>query len=208
MGPVPRVGEDQKFPGGFVISAERRPIAAGSRRSSATSCTRCSRSTTSSRNSVGTSLAACGFPAATRDRGSRARGTAIREGSALDRAGPFPLAATERATYALPAAAFAEREGSYMNRNDHLQTATLAVCLPWGVRAEGSLFWQMLGRKAFTIPVPYWTISAARSRFRPRRRPLARNRFGYEDQQTRHGRRTDGEDGLTIRKHWKRCPEP
>lgn len=53
----------------------------------------------------------------------------------------------EKAAYALPAAAFAEREGSYVNRNDRLQTANMAVRPPWGVRAEGPLFWQMLGRK-------------------------------------------------------------
>ena len=53
----------------------------------------------------------------------------------------------ERATYALPAAAFAEREGSYVNRDDRLQTADMAVRPPWGVRTEGSLYWQMLGRK-------------------------------------------------------------
>ena len=47
----------------------------------------------------------------------------------------------------MPAAAFAKREGSYMNRNDWLQTSDLAVRPPWGVRAKGSLFWQMLGRK-------------------------------------------------------------
>ena len=59
----------------------------------------------------------------------------------------FPSPLSERATYALPAAAFAERDGSYMNRSDRLQTSNLAVRPPWGVRAEGALFWQMLGRK-------------------------------------------------------------
>jgi hypothetical protein len=34
-----------------------------------------------------------------------------------------------------------------MNRGERLQTSTLAVRPPWGVRAEGGLFWQMLGRK-------------------------------------------------------------
>jgi len=51
------------------------------------------------------------------------------------------------AAYELPAAAFAERDGSYMNRNDRLQTANMAIRPPWGVRPEASLYWQMLGRK-------------------------------------------------------------
>ncbi len=57
----------------------------------------------------------------------------------------FPSPLSERATYTLPGAAFAERDGSYMNRSDRLQTSNMAVRPPWGVRAEGSLFWQMLG---------------------------------------------------------------
>ncbi len=57
----------------------------------------------------------------------------------------FPSPLSARATYELPAAAFAERDGSYMNRSDRLQTSNMAVRPPWGVRAEGSLFWQMLG---------------------------------------------------------------
>ena len=59
----------------------------------------------------------------------------------------FPSPLMDRATYQLPAAAFAEHEGSYVNWTDRLQTANMAVRPPWGVRGEGPLFWQMSGRK-------------------------------------------------------------
>ncbi len=59
----------------------------------------------------------------------------------------FPSPLSEKAHYELPSAAFAERDGSYVNRTDRIQSARMAIRPPWGVRAEGSLFWQMLGRK-------------------------------------------------------------
>jgi NADH-quinone oxidoreductase subunit G len=58
----------------------------------------------------------------------------------------FPSPLTDRATYQLPAAAWAEREGSYVNQADRLQTMPAAVRPPLGVRTEGSLYWELLGR--------------------------------------------------------------
>ena len=51
----------------------------------------------------------------------------------------FPSPLSERATYVLPGAAFAEREGSYVNRADRLQSVPWAIRPPLGVRTEGSL---------------------------------------------------------------------
>ncbi len=45
----------------------------------------------------------------------------------------------------MPSAAFAERDGSYVNRHDHLQSISWAIRPPAGVRPEGSLFWELLG---------------------------------------------------------------
>ena len=50
-----------------------------------------------------------------------------------------------RATYQLPGAAFAEREGSYVNHADRLQSVVWAVRPPAGVHVEGSVYWQLLG---------------------------------------------------------------
>jgi NADH-quinone oxidoreductase subunit G len=59
----------------------------------------------------------------------------------------FPSPLSDRAMYVLPAAAFAEREGSYVNFADRLQTVPQAIRPPLGVRTEGSLLWEMSGRK-------------------------------------------------------------
>jgi predicted molibdopterin-dependent oxidoreductase YjgC len=47
----------------------------------------------------------------------------------------------------LPGAAFAERDGSYVNRGDRLQSVPWAVRPPAGVRPEGPLFWEMLSKE-------------------------------------------------------------
>ncbi|MCH8924449.1 MAG: molybdopterin-dependent oxidoreductase [Planctomycetes bacterium] len=54
-----------------------------------------------------------------------------------------PLA--ERADYLLPGAAFAEREGSYVNHADRLQSVPWAIRPPPGVRVEAGVFWELLG---------------------------------------------------------------
>ena len=59
----------------------------------------------------------------------------------------FPSPLTERATYVLPGAAYAERDGSYVNRADRLQSAPRAIRPPMGVRTEGSLLWELTGRR-------------------------------------------------------------
>jgi NADH-quinone oxidoreductase subunit G len=50
----------------------------------------------------------------------------------------------ERADYQLPGATFAEREGSYVNFNDILQSFRWAIRPPSGVVTEGQLYWQLL----------------------------------------------------------------
>lgn len=52
----------------------------------------------------------------------------------------------ERANLQLPGATFAEREGSYVNYADRLQSFRWAVRPPSGVKTEGQLLWQLSGR--------------------------------------------------------------
>jgi NADH-quinone oxidoreductase subunit G len=52
----------------------------------------------------------------------------------------------DRADWQLPATAFAERSGSYVNRQDRLQTFEWAIRPPRGVMSEGYLLWRLLGR--------------------------------------------------------------
>ena len=51
------------------------------------------------------------------------------------------------AHYQLPAAAFAERAGSYVNHADRLQSFDWSIRPPMGVREEASLLWRLLGRR-------------------------------------------------------------
>src|SRR5207253_8769093 len=48
------------------------------------------------------------------------------------------------ATLKLPGATFAEREGSYVNAKDRLQSFRWAIRPPAGVLTEGQLYWQLL----------------------------------------------------------------
>ena len=48
----------------------------------------------------------------------------------------FPSPLSQRATYVLPGAAYAERDGSYVNRDDHLQTVRWAIRPPAAAPAE------------------------------------------------------------------------
>jgi NADH-quinone oxidoreductase subunit G len=50
----------------------------------------------------------------------------------------------DRADYQLPGAAFAERDGSYVNFKDRLQSVKWAVRAPAGVRVEGTVYWELL----------------------------------------------------------------
>ncbi len=59
----------------------------------------------------------------------------------------------DAATYQLPGAAFAERDGSYVNYADRLQSFTWAIRPPAGVWVEGQLYWQLAGHaRACTSP--------------------------------------------------------
>jgi len=51
----------------------------------------------------------------------------------------------EKAKYRLPGAAFAEREGSYVNYADRLQSVPWAIRPPAGARVESSVYWELLG---------------------------------------------------------------
>ena len=50
----------------------------------------------------------------------------------------------DRADFQIPAATFAEREGSYVNAKDRLQSFRWAIRPPAGVLTEGQFYWQLL----------------------------------------------------------------
>lgn len=148
LGPVPTVGEDERFPAGFTISSEKCP----------------------NRRGVEAVIAHFAHRVATFDEllaeldQGTPRGVWVTGGYKtpwIEQATAgrferlalmvvqdlFPSPLLERATYVLPGAAYAERDGSYVNRADWLQSAPWAIRPPMGVRTEGSLLWELLGRK-------------------------------------------------------------
>lgn len=76
----------------------------------------------------------------------------------------------ERATYQLPGTAFPEREGSYVNHADRLQSVRWAIRPPAGVCPEGRLYAQLLGLSKMynarevlceiASEIPYFSVAA------------------------------------------------
>jgi NADH-quinone oxidoreductase subunit G len=148
LGPVPVVGKDERFPNGFTISAEKCP----------------------NRRGVEAVLRHfAGKPEyfeqlLPRIDGGDVQGVWVSGGYRRDwiddataaRFEKLPLVVvqdlfasplSERATHRLPGAAYAERDGSYVNRADHLQSVAWAIRPPAGVRPEGPLLWELSGHK-------------------------------------------------------------
>lgn len=148
IGPTPVVGEDERFPSGFTIAAEKCP----------------------NRRGVEEVIAHFAHGVDTFDQlleqidQDEVRGVWVSGGYKSEWIGqatarrfarlkllivqdlfPSPLSAV--ATYVLPGAAYAERDGSYVNRADRLQSAAWAIRPPMGVRTEGSILWELNGRK-------------------------------------------------------------
>ncbi|NLX94817.1 MAG: 2Fe-2S iron-sulfur cluster binding domain-containing protein [Rhodopirellula sp.] len=149
LGPVPVVGEDERFPNGFIISSEKCP----NRRGVEEIIARFENGRITALDHFLPELAD-GQIAGVWFSGGYKNANWIEEEKARPLAAVkllvvqdlFPSAISALATYELPAAAFAERDGSYVNRNDHLQSVRWAIRPPHGVRPEGTLYWEMLGR--------------------------------------------------------------
>ena len=84
-----------------------------------------------------------GYGAAWHDEGAK---TALGSVPTLIVQDMFTSPLYEAATYQLPAAAFAEREGSYVNVGDRLQSFKWAIRPPAGVNTEGQVYWNLLKR--------------------------------------------------------------
>ena len=147
LGPVPVEGTDEKFKSGFVIHSEKCPNRRGVEKMVA---------------SLGGALLNWGdflgraeseaFGAVWVTGGYK---TPWNDDSAVGSLASSKLLIVqdcfssplwERADYQLPSATFAEREGSYVNYQDRLQSFKWAIRPPQGVKVEGQLYWQLLGK--------------------------------------------------------------
>ncbi len=148
LGPVPVVGEDERFPGPFTIAAEKCPNRRGVEEIVAHFMHRVATLDelldALERGEVRGVWVAGGYKEPWID---EAKAERLGKAALLVVQDLFPSPLSERAGYVLPAAAFPEREGSYVNRHDHLQSVRRAIRPPMGVRSEGSLFWELAGRQ-------------------------------------------------------------
>ncbi|MCP4189397.1 MAG: 2Fe-2S iron-sulfur cluster binding domain-containing protein [Planctomycetaceae bacterium] len=147
VGPIPHAGEDESFPNGFTIRAEKCP----NRRGVEAIVSRMAGGLVSfesladrlSEQSPDVLWVAGAYPTAwidetTADRLSEKRLTIVQD--------LFETALWSQADYQLPAVAFAERQGSYVNACDRLQSFDWAIRPPAGAMSDGQLFWRLLGR--------------------------------------------------------------
>ena len=147
LGPVPVVGEDERFKSGFTIRAEKCP----NRRGVEAVIRHFSDESLDFEQFLG------------RLDAGEIRGVWVTGGykepmfdeAAVERfAGLdvlivqdlFASALWDKADYQLPGASFAERDGSYVNFADRLQSVKWAIRPPAGAWAEGQLYWRMLKR--------------------------------------------------------------
>ena len=148
LGPAPVVGEDERFPKGFTISAEKCP----NRRGVEAIVAHFAHGVTTfdqwlpelDQGTVQGMWVSGGYKKDWIDEATARRFERLKLLVVQDL---FPSPLAERASYVLPAAAYAERDGSYVNRGDRLQSARWAIRPPMGVRTEGSLLWELSGRR-------------------------------------------------------------
>ncbi len=151
LGPVPRIGQHERFPGGFTISAEKCP----NRRGVEAVLSYFMKGRVLQFEELLNQLGPQGIRGLWISGGYKAPMPPVEH--LLDQSAAarlegldlvivhdlFPSPVADRAHYLLPAAAWAERDGSYVNRADRLQSFRRAIRPPRGVLPEGWLLWHM-----------------------------------------------------------------
>lgn len=172
LGPVPVEGNDEHFPRGFVIHAEkcpnRRGVEAVVRHFSAGDCLTFDAflDAMPDRAFWGVWVTG-GYPQPVFGAEVASRFDSVELLIVQDL---FATPLWDRAAYQLPGAAFAERSGSYVNHDEWLQSAEWAVRAPAGAWVEGQLYWRLLGRAGLfnakkvlaevAVEIPYFAPAA------------------------------------------------
>jgi NADH-quinone oxidoreductase subunit G len=147
LGPTPTEGEDERFPSGFTIRAEKAPNRRGVE---AVIWHFMGRLPTW--EDLLQDLATDPPGAVWVSGGYRAAWHTAEEARAFAGVGLlvvqdlFASPLWDRATYQIPGATFAERDGSYVNAGDRLQSVRWAVRPPAGVWPEGPLLARLVGK--------------------------------------------------------------
>ena len=154
VGHVPVTGEDQAFPGGFTIRAEKCPNRLGVEAVVALfdpqSRTWGDLVAHVEAGNADAAWITAGYPAPWIDDATAGSFGGLSQLVVQDLF-DSPLAA--RATWRLPAAGFAERAGTWVNVAHRAQVFEQAIRPPAGVWPEGRLLWNMLGRRGLYDPV-------------------------------------------------------
>ncbi len=144
LGHVPSVDQDEIFPSGFTIRAEKCPNRRG-----VEEVLRHFTGEVTSWDEIASQAASFGGIWLTGGYKTHWNNSEIaqrlRKTELLIVQDMFPSPAWECADIKLPGVAFAERGGAYVNCGDRLQVASWAVRPPAGARVEGSVYWQLLG---------------------------------------------------------------
>lgn len=147
LGPIPVTGQDETFPNGFTIRAEKCP----NRRGVEAVLSRLQGEVISfddllsrlTEENLGAIWLTGGYPNAWIPEDAV---EAVSHVPLLIVQDIFASPLWDLATYRLPGVAFAERPGSYVNYADRLQSFDWSVRPPAGTRVEGYVYWRMLGR--------------------------------------------------------------
>jgi NADH-quinone oxidoreductase subunit G len=147
VGPIPMVGQDERFPSGFTIRAEKCP----NRKGVEAIVSRLGGGLMNWGDFLGMldneSFDAVwltgGYRMPWNDAQAAERFSGVKTLIVQD---CFASPLWNRAEYQIPSATFAEREGSYVNAKDRLQSFGWAIRPPAGVIPEGQLYWQLLKR--------------------------------------------------------------
>jgi len=146
-GPVPRTGKDETFKNGFTIRAEKCPNRRGVEKVVEHFAGKINTiedvAAAAEAGEVDGLWVAAGYRDDWIDRTLAER---LRQVKLLVVGDLFHSPLWELADYQLPAVAFAEREGSYVNIDDRLQSFTWAIRPPAGASSEGRIAWRLLAR--------------------------------------------------------------
>ena len=153
VGSAPTVREDETFPNGFTIRAEKCPNRRGIEEVAAhwmqkafswDDLLKAIGPQTTDAGQVAAAWVTAAYKKDWIDEETAAKFDAIETLLVQDL---FDSPLLQRAKFQLPAASFAERDGSYVNHYDYLQSVPWAVRPPAGVKTEGQLLWQLTGRE-------------------------------------------------------------
>ncbi len=171
LGPVPQLGEDETFPSGFTIHAEKAPNRRGVEEVAASFGKALSFEELLPKvaaKEVSAVWVTAGYPQANWIDESAASQLAKADVLVVQDIFDSPL--WQAATHRLPSATFAEKEGSYVNFANRLQSVPWAIRPPAGARSEGGVLWRLLGRTGLyqakqvlaevTREIPYFRAAA------------------------------------------------